>query len=368
MTLYLRNLSNGPIYYISFYYKGKRYKISTGTRELKLARKIYAEIQKKVVLGVFNLNEYEEKNITLSEYYEIYFQNVKGTKKESTITGEKIYYNTFMRIVGDISLRSLDLVTLERWRSVRLSTVKPTTYNIERAALSSIFSKAVEYDYIKENLFRRIKEMKIEERRLYWTMDEEQKFFDKLEGYINTSRGRNHRETYRLFKAFVIFQLDTGMRREETLTLKWEQIDFRRGIIMVEKTKGKTRREIPMTNRVNDIVHFLGDTLFHKLTNDQVSKKFSFVAKKAGLFGFKQHSLRHTFATRLLAIGVDISIVSKLLGHANIDTTMIYAKATTEVLRNAIDALNSFNSMDRKMDNGPILVPRISKQQKLLEY
>lgn len=272
-----------------------------------------------------------------------------------------------MRILGDIPLPSLDLVTLERWRSVRLSTVKPTTYNIERAALSSIFSKAVEYGYIKENLFRRIKEMKIEERRLYWTIDEEQKFFNKLEEYINTSRSRNNRQTYRLFKDFVIFQLDTGMRREETLTLKWGQIDFRRGIIMVEKTKGKTRREIPMTNRVKEIVHSLGEMLFHNLSNNQVSKKFSFIAGKAGLSGFKQHSLRHTFATRLLAIGVDISIVSKLLGHANIDTTMIYAKATAEVLRNAIDALNSFNSMNQKADSGPILVPRILHETKLLE-
>ncbi len=60
------------------------------------------------------------------------------------------------------------------------------------------------------------------------------------------------------------------------------------------------------------------------------------VCKKADLNGFKLHSLRHTFATQLIDRGVDVLTVSKILGHSDIKTTMIYAKVRLESLRNAV--------------------------------
>ena len=51
------------------------------------------------------------------------------------------------------------------------------------------------------------------------------------------------------------------------------------------------------------------------------------------------HSLRHTFATRLVQRGVSIYIVSKLLGHADVTTTQIYAHLQTNDLRNVINLL-----------------------------
>ena len=90
------------------------------------------------------------------------------------------------------------------------------------------------------------------------------------------------------------------------------------------------------------------------------------VADKAKLSGFKQHSLRHTFATRLLALGVDISIVSKLLGHSSIETTMIYAKATLDTLRGAIRTLDTFHNQDVRLAS-PTLGTKITTALKLLE-
>ena len=58
--------------------------------------------------------------------------------------------------------------------------------------------------------------------------------------------GQVYRAGYMLFKAFVDVLLDTGMRRDELLKLAWGQIDFVRNIIMIEKSKNKQVREIPM--------------------------------------------------------------------------------------------------------------------------
>ncbi|TAK61033.1 MAG: hypothetical protein EPO24_06125 [Bacteroidetes bacterium] len=58
----------------------------------------------------------------------------------------------------------------------------------------------------------------------------------------------------------------------------------------------------------------LGENLFQDLNKIFVIHKFTYFAKCAGLSGFKLHNLRHTFATRLIAHGIDIYTVSKLLG------------------------------------------------------
>lgn len=64
------------------------------------------------------------------------------------------------------------------------------------------------------------------------------------------------------------------------------------------------------------------------------------------LFNF--HMSRHTFATMMLTLGVDIYTTSKLLGHANVTTTAIYAKI---VDKKKVDAMNLVNDLFTKDDN-----------------
>ena len=68
-------------------------------------------------------------------------------------------------------------------------------------------------------------------------------------------------------------------------------------------------------------------------------RKFAHYLRRAGLSGFKLHSLRHSFATILVSRGVDLYTVSRLLGHADIRTSMIYAKARMDTLQEAVDRL-----------------------------
>ena len=86
-----------------------------------------------------------------------------------------------------------------------------------------------------------------------------------------------------------------------------------------------------------------GDIIFKKLIT--LGRTNEILPKWAEQAGIKKHitfhTARHTHATMLLTLGVDLYTVSKLLGHTNIQTTQIYAKLVDESKKKAIDLIPS---------------------------
>ena len=108
-------------------------------------------------------------------------------------------------------------------------------------------------------------------------------------------------------------------------------------------------RIVLLNRRANEILVSVGNNLFQDLNKTLVTHKFTYFVKCAGLSGFKLHSLRHTFATRLIAHGIDIDTVSKLLGHSDIRTTMVYAKVRLDLLHSAGKTPDQFNHDQTEM-------------------
>lgn len=67
--------------------------------------------------------------------------------------------------------------------------------------------------------------------------------------------------------------------------------------------------------------------------------RFIFTCLLTGALWVLFHQARHTHATMMLTLGVDLYTVSKLLGHTNIQTTQIYAKLVDESKKKAIDLI-----------------------------
>lgn len=67
--------------------------------------------------------------------------------------------------------------------------------------------------------------------------------------------------------------------------------------------------------------------------------RFIFTCSLTGALWVLFHTARHTHATMMLTLGVDLYTVSKLLGHTNIQTTQIYAKLVDESKKKAIDLI-----------------------------
>lgn len=128
-----------------------------------------------------------------------------------------------------------------------------------------------------------------------------------------------------------------GLRVGEVCRLKISDIDSDRMSVRVIKSKGKTDRYVPLSNYALTGLRkyiksikpktylFNGKVKGEPLGKGAVQQAFRLAVKKAGIIkDVSVHSLRHTYATHLLEEGVDIVTIKDLLGHATIDTTIMY--------------------------------------------
>ena len=156
------------------------------------------------------------------------------------------------------------------------------------------------------------------------------------------------------WRDIVEFAVYTGLRQMELLHLHKKQFNKQDRIIILDNyyhtTKSRKIRNVPLnahaykivTRRVN---HERGDLIFtlngERILQDNLQDKFKKYVKAAGLNSkLTFHCLRHTFASWLVQRGVSIYEVSKLLGHADIKTTQIYAHLRNDDLRRSVEMLD----------------------------
>lgn len=136
----------------------------------------------------------------------------------------------------------------------------------------------------------------------------------------------------------------TGMRTSELINLKWQDIDFQRNIIHIERAKGKKDRIVMLSPKIKKALNslcikkegyvFLSNRK-NKYTIRTIEKIVDNAKVKAGIKKkISPHTLRHSFATPLLENGTDIRYIKELLGHSDISTTLIYTRVSNKNIRN----------------------------------
>ena len=144
----------------------------------------------------------------------------------------------------------------------------------------------------------------------------------------------------------------SGLRRNELINLKIEDIDSKRMLVRVKQAKGnKDRITLLSQNALRDLRCYYKtwkpkEYLFEgqkggKYSGQSVVKVVKAAASQAGIrIPVTPHMLRHSFATHLLEAGVDLRQIQVLLGHQSSKTTEIYAHVVTntfKTIKNPLD-------------------------------
>ncbi len=154
------------------------------------------------------------------------------------------------------------------------------------------------------------------------------------------------------YRPFFWTLLDTGLRLSDAMNLRWTSVSLEENVIRVVTQKKSRPVTIPLSEAVRHALLALrkrpviSEFVFldeddKPLTKEKVSRKFAMAKAVAGITRrLRIHDLRHTFASTLVSSGVNLKVVSDLLGHTDIATTARYARGDERVLADVASVLN----------------------------
>ena len=155
----------------------------------------------------------------------------------------------------------------------------------------------------------------------------------------------------------VVILLDSGGRYSEIANLEWSKVNLLTQTLTVWRSKVNNETPLAMTDRVHEILNrrYESKNSKHVFNNkDGEARGYSTQSirkaiKRAGLENSTTHTLRHTLATKLIQNGMSIYEVMVILGHSDINTTMIYShleqKQVTLKVRDLINQITNASAM-----------------------
>ncbi|MBI5847208.1 MAG: site-specific integrase [Nitrospirae bacterium] len=329
MGLYLR----GKIYWFKINTNEGRIQRSTGTANKRLAENIYAKAKTEVVEGRWFKEQEIKSDPSFQELAEEYENWMQGRYRSNF----KVYLISQLKErFRDYSLSMISVRELEKLQSEKLKAGKhqkmidgkiqnvpnkPATINRFLAVIAHMFTKAADWKMIDRANIPKIKMLKENNKRLrYLSKEECSELIAACDPHL---------------RPIVITALNTGMRKQEILGLKWDaNVDLKHGFILLSITKNGERREIPINatlrnalqsmQRRLDVKYVFFDPISGK-PYQEVKKSFATALRRAKIQDFHFHDLRHTFASQLVMAGIDLVTVKELLGHADIKMTLRYA-------------------------------------------
>lgn len=335
-SLYLDIYSNGKREYefLKMYYDKKTPK-SHKDELIKIADEVRLKRELELHSGNHDVTLMRKKNMDFLEYFEVVMK-----KKNNAIN----YWSVLKQIKTyaqgkKIKFRDVDNDFLEGfWHHLEVANIKVGTRYGYISKFSEVMKEAIDAKFITNNPVKKfIRKKKIKRPK------SEYKFLtiEEVEKLIKTPCDSPEVKRGFLFGCFA------GLRFSDIKDLTWRKIEDDQIIFFVKKTK--ERQFVPLSETAKSLIYSgLPDNtiplpdkkIFNIPCNSNINIKLKIWAAKAGIDKhISFHVSRHTFATMALTRGVDIYTVSKLLGHASIETTQRYAEAINETRRIAVSQL-----------------------------
>ncbi|WP_026830796.1 tyrosine-type recombinase/integrase [Exiguobacterium antarcticum] len=295
---------------------------------------------------------------TVQEVADEYLQAQVGILKERTIYHRHYALDIFNKTFGKRVFDTLTRRELTAWadRTGRERGLKTSSRNSLSRHINSMFTYAYENRYILDKEARiQMRREQVEREKTLWTVEHIQRF-EAIHKDDPTAK-------------MYIIVAHTGMRSNEIRSLGWEHVDFKNGLIHIERqaaqsmTAGRKNwttlksgrgRVIPMSQHlrkmlerwrfeqrawlhehgaenVQDLVVTREDGCY--IYDCRVMRPFHEKAAQAGLPSITLHTLRHTYATLLIQQGLPLTGIQNLLGHGSLTTTVKYYLHVTDEIK-----------------------------------
>ena len=291
------------------------------------------------------------ERLLFSQLVGLYLQDYAKINKRSWKT-DRSYLKSMERTFSKLYLDEINPLYIERYKAERLSGgLRPSTVNRCLAIMRKALNLAVEWGFLDRNQVPRIKLLPEKDNMMEKILSGEEE--NRLLGACSSN-----------LRPILIIALNTGMRLGEILGLRWSQVDFQAKRIRVERTKsGKVRHIEANTPLLRELLGlksldgqsgyvFLNSRTGKPLTT--VKTAFKVACRRAGISGLRFHDLRHTFASRLVLLGVDPITVRNLLGHSSVRITERYTHTNQEQKRNAVELLEAKPAKDPQKETVPL--------------
>ncbi len=145
-----------------------------------------------------------------------------------------------------------------------------------------------------------------------------------------------------------------GLRCGELLNLRPENIDSKRGLVLIKQAKAKKDRIVPLSLKILDLLReyyktakpinwlFEGQTKGEKYDERSLQNVLKQSLAKTGISKpATLHWLRHSFATHLLENGTDLRYIQELLGHNSSKTTEIYTHVSNKQIQRIVSPFDT---------------------------
>ncbi len=362
----IRNGRRDIYFSVRYTRNGKQYEESIGYKSegftAAQAYEILSELKRDIRAGrAFSLREKSEQreqekianaaaNITFSKLFEEYYQPyIQNKDKQSTYNREVHLYTKWLKpVLGDVKLNLISRINLIRLlQPMDKKHLSSRSKNYAIALTRQVFNFAIRNElFVGDNPAARFDEVKKEDnsRMKFLSEEELNNLFEELK-----------KHSYSVY-LMALISADCGLRAGEIFKLTWADVSLEERMLFLRDTKNGKNRFAYMTKRVAEEFSNLkqgegNEFVFRSKAGgkiEHISRTFERAVKTLGLNdGITDrrqkvvfHSLRHTFASRLVQKRVSLYEVKELLGHSDIAMTQRYSHLANETLREAVARLD----------------------------